>query len=207
VDLKARHGERAYQRALPLGLGGVTWIFALAIALYLPLMLDLPSLWNGSPLAVMVTPLDAAVHSGAAVLVAAKSIVGGFLLLLGAAMAVRSLTTFGFDYMTVVYLYFPEESRIQENAIYSVLRNPMYAAIMTVGLGGAVVSCTPYTMLLFLLFWGGFTLFVRFVEEPELVERFGRSFERYRERTPMFFVSPRNLGLLAGFIIGRARAS
>jgi protein-S-isoprenylcysteine O-methyltransferase Ste14 len=204
-SLKARYGARAYQRALPLGLGGVACIFSLAISLYLPPLLDLSRPWTRSALAVMVTPLDAAVHAGSAAIVVARAAIGGFLLLTGAAMAARSLTTFGFDYMTVVYLYFPEESRIQESAIYSALRNPMYAAVITIALGGAVMSCTLYALLLFLLFVGGFTLFVRFVEEPELVERFGPSFERYRQRTPMFFVGPRNLGVLAAFILGRRR--
>ena len=115
-------------------------------------------------------------------------------------MALRSFSTLGFDYMAVVYLYFPEESVIQENAIYSVLRNPLYSSMLLIGFGGVIATCTLYSLLLFGLFLGGFYLFVHFVEEPELVSRFGEAFETYRDSTPMFFVSPRNLRILVGFI-------
>jgi len=53
--------------------------------------------------------------------------------------------------MTVTYLYFPEESKIQNHEIYSVLRHPMYAGALLLGLGGMFSTLTLYSVV-FLLF-------------------------------------------------------
>ena len=205
--LKKRYGAGSYQRILPVGLGGTILVASLGLSLFLPLFLNLPGLWKNSSLAVMITPLDTLLGLSAWIGALVRGLLALVLTLLGLGMAIRSVTTFGFDYMTVVYLYFPEESQVQSHAIYSALRNPMYAGMLVVGLGGAFAACTLYSFLLFALFLLMFYLFVHFVEEPELVERFGESFNDYRTKTPMFFVSPRNLPVLLRFILNQERKS
>jgi protein-S-isoprenylcysteine O-methyltransferase Ste14 len=198
--LKVRYGALAYQRILPFGLVGIIWVGSLGIDLYLPYFLNLPSLWVQSPLALLIMPLESIVGFGSSIGFLVRGVLGLVILFLGLAMAVRSFSTIGFDYMAVVYLYFPEESAIQQNAIYSALRNPLYSSMLLIGFGGVITTCTLYSLLLFALFMAGFYLFVHFVEEPELVLRFGEAFKAYRKSTPMFFVSPRNLRILVGFI-------
>ena len=198
--MKKLYGVGAYQRMLPFGLGGVMLIASLGFGLFIPLFLNLPELWKASPLVAMVTPVDVLLGLGPRLGPLLRGLLAVIFTLLGLSMAVRSVTTFGLDYMTVVYLYFPEESQVQQHAIYSALRNPMYAGMLLVGLGGAFAACTPYSFIQFALFLLLFYLFVHFVEERELVERFGLSFLTYRRQTPMFFVSPRQLAILLHFI-------
>jgi protein-S-isoprenylcysteine O-methyltransferase Ste14 len=81
----------------------------------------------------------------------------------------RSLTILGLDYLFTLYLYFPEESKVQKNEIYSALRNPFYAAFLIIGLGGAILTCTLYTFIIFIFYFIGFYIFLRFVEERELL--------------------------------------
>jgi protein-S-isoprenylcysteine O-methyltransferase Ste14 len=120
------------------------------------------------------------------------------------AMMLRSVFIFGIDYMTVVYLYFPEENEFQDHEIYSALRHPMYAGLLTIGLTGILEIFDLYSIIfyLMLLFW--FYVPVHFVEEPELVKRFSDSYVTYRKRTPAFFVSPAKLGAFFRFLLARA---
>jgi protein-S-isoprenylcysteine O-methyltransferase Ste14 len=119
-------------------------------------------------------------------------------------MMIRSLQVFGIDYMAVVYLYFPEESKIQDHKIYSVLRHPMYTGILLVGLGGMFYTFTLYSIIFFIVELSAFYIHIHFVEERELVERFGPSYQEYMKKVPAFFVRPNKLGTFLGFLAGKA---
>jgi len=199
-SLKIKYGALAYQRILPFGMAGIILVGSLGFDLFIPYFLNLPSLWAQLPLSLMVIPLDSILRLGSSIGLLIRGILGLAFFVVGLSMALRSFSSFGFDYMAVVYLYFPEESEIQKNAIYSALRNPLYSAMLMIGFGGVIATCTLYSLLLFILFLIGFYLFVHFVEEPELVSRFGESYITYRKTTPMFFVRPRNLPILLRFI-------
>ncbi|MHA1731921.1 MAG: methyltransferase family protein [Promethearchaeota archaeon] len=118
-----------------------------------------------------------------------------------------ALATFGLDYMGLVYLYFPEESELQDHEIYSVLRHPTYVGAMVICAGGMLLQFTPYSVLFFAIQVTGFHAHVRLVEERELVRRFGDSFLQYRKSTPAFFVRPKNWGKFLRFIAGRGSAA
>jgi len=45
---------------------------------------------------------------------------------------------------------------------------------------------------------------IHFVEEKELIDRFGDSYREYRNKTPAFFVPPKNWGLFFKYLIGMA---
>ena len=117
-------------------------------------------------------------------------------------MIARSMLTFGFDYMTVVYLYFPEESELQEHQIYSILRHPTYAGLIVISLGGMVLQFNIYSICFFSLFYLVFYIHIHYVEEKELIERFGMSYKEYRDNTRAFFVKVRDIGKLFLFMIG-----
>jgi protein-S-isoprenylcysteine O-methyltransferase Ste14 len=97
--------------------------------------------------------------------------------------------TFGIDYMAVVYLYFPEESEIQDHAIYSVIRHPTYLGAALLGAAGLFFRFSVYSILFFVIIY----LILRFQisrEEKELIERFGNGYDDYRKRVPALLVSP-----------------
>jgi protein-S-isoprenylcysteine O-methyltransferase Ste14 len=198
--LKARYGALSYQRIFLVGVTGVICVLSLAINVFIPFWSFAPSFWAGS---LLGSPLDSHAGALAAAVFWARMALALLLSATGVAMMIRSLLTFGFDYMTVVYLYFPEESRIQENRIYSVLRHPMYAGGLTLALGGMFFTFTPYSLVFFLLFLCGFYAHVHFVEEKELILRFGAPYGKYMKDVPAFFIRPKDAGALLDYLLGR----
>jgi protein-S-isoprenylcysteine O-methyltransferase Ste14 len=47
----------------------------------------------------------------------------------------------------------------------------------------------------------GLTLWLRLVEEPELIERFGQGYATYRRNVPAFWPKPRDAGKFLRFLI------
>jgi protein-S-isoprenylcysteine O-methyltransferase Ste14 len=94
--------------------------------------------------------------------------------------------------MAVVYLYFPEESEIQQHEIYSVIRHPTYLAGILLGTAGLFFRFSVYSIFMGLLVFLVFRLQI-WKEEKELVERFGEGFTEYQEKVPALFVRPRKI--------------
>jgi len=117
-------------------------------------------------------------------------------------MLFRALETFGFDYMTVIYLYFPEESEMQYHKIYSILRHPAYSGALFLCLGALIIQFTLYSISFYLILYIGMYIHIHFVEEKELIDRFGDSYREYRSQTPAFFVYPKRLGLFFKYLFG-----
>ena len=107
--------------------------------------------------------------------------------------------------MTVIYLYFPEESKIQNHKIYSVLRHPTYTGALLVGLGGMFSTLTLYSVIFFIVYLVAFYIHIHFVEEKELIARFGPSYQGYMNKVPTFFVNPDKLGAFLGFLLGATK--
>jgi len=116
-------------------------------------------------------------------------------------MCARAIQVFGVDYMAVVYLYFPEESQIQDNEIYSVLRHPAYASLLIIALGGTFHTFTLLSFLAFLTFILGCYVHIYFVEEKELIQRFGDSYKSYQEEVPAFFIRPKDINIFLRFLL------
>jgi protein-S-isoprenylcysteine O-methyltransferase Ste14 len=119
---------------------------------------------------------------------------------IGLLTCTRAIQVFGFDYMVVLYLYFPEESKIQENRIYSVLRHPTYAGAILIAQGGTFFTFTFLSFATYVLLLVGFCLHVHFVEEKELIKRFGDSYRNYRQKVPAFFINLNNLSVFLRFL-------
>jgi protein-S-isoprenylcysteine O-methyltransferase Ste14 len=200
--LRRRYKKEAYRRIFFVGFTGVSWLFAVAVHQFAPARALAPGFWAASPLAILATPPEAILGAaGAAVVIAVKIVLSAVLGGGGLLLFARALATFGFDYMTVVYLYFPEESKIQKNEIYSALRHPAYAAAIYIALAGTVLTGTLIALAVFVLYFLGFWIHVRFVEERELIERFGESYRAYRTAVPAFFTL--KLVVLGRFLLGR----
>jgi protein-S-isoprenylcysteine O-methyltransferase Ste14 len=110
--------------------------------------------------------------------------------LLLALLTVRSaILTFGIDYMAVVYLYFPEESEIQEHEIYSVVRHPTYLGGFLIGFSAIFFRFSIYSIFIGLLLCLVFRL-QAWKEEKELIERFGEGYIEYQKNVPGFIPRP-----------------
>jgi protein-S-isoprenylcysteine O-methyltransferase Ste14 len=74
--------------------------------------------------------------------------------------------------------------RLVVRGLYRYTRNPMYAGVMTVILGWAVLFRDPGLLLHALVFGICFHLVVVLYEEPRLQREFGREYDLYRSRVP-----------------------
>lgn len=129
---------------------------------------------------------------------------GRSLIGVGALLILRVLQTFGVDNLTMLYVYFLEESQLVEHNLYNILRHPAYSAVRDIASGLALLSgnwfalaCASFFML---SLWG----WVRLVEEKELITRFGTDYLEYRQRVPAFCPRWHNLREFLEFlVIGR----
>jgi protein-S-isoprenylcysteine O-methyltransferase Ste14 len=111
---------------------------------------------------------------------------GWLMLVSGVILWARSIFTFGADNLSLVYVYFPAEGRLIDSAIYSILRHPVYAGVLRVMIGLALLNGNANALAFILFAPLGFFGWVRLVEEKELIERFGSSYIEYRRRVPAF---------------------
>ncbi len=198
--LKARYGDLSYQRIFLCAFSGITLVLSVSIHMFIHYWQFSPQFWMSSPLNWLAIPLETFAGGAATLIFWIRVVLAVFLAITGLMMCIRSLQTFGFDYMTVVYLYFPEESTIQDHQIYSILRHPAYAGALTIALGGLFFTFTVYSIIFFVVYLAAFYNHVHFVEEKELITRFGSSYREYIKRVPAFFIDPRKVGTLFYFL-------
>jgi protein-S-isoprenylcysteine O-methyltransferase Ste14 len=126
--------------------------------------------------------------------------VGWVFLVVGILLWLRSVTTFGVDYLTMLYVYYPSESRINNSTIFRILRHPIYAAALYIGIGLSMVHANWYALLVALILPIFLTGWIRLVEEKELLERFPE-YSDYRKHTPAFWPLPRDCITFFRFLI------
>lgn len=199
----AAQKEHAYQRGIFLGMLGIPLIFATIIHTYFPL----EQLFGISPVSGITRALSAPIITFPAaweVLGWVITVPGSwFFLLTGMLTSLRSLLTFGIDYMGLVYLYYPEESEVQDHGIYSVVRHPAYMGLLLVAFGGVLARLSVYSLVNFLILVLGFVSHIRLVEERELIQRFGPSFVDYRRQVPALYITPAKLVPFCRFLLGK----
>ncbi len=125
---------------------------------------------------------------------------GWFMFCIGAILWLRSIFAFGADNLAWLYVYYPEEGKIIDSSIYSILRHPVYAGLLRVGIGLALLNGNANAIAFAILLPLGFTGWIRLVEEKELIERFGRSYLDYRTHVPAFWLRPSDQGKYLTFI-------
>jgi protein-S-isoprenylcysteine O-methyltransferase Ste14 len=128
-------------------------------------------------------------------------VLGWFMLCIGAILWLRSVSTFGVDNLALLYVYYPEESRIIDSSIYGVLRHPIYASALRICIGLALLNGNANSIAFIVFVPLGFTGWIRLVEEKELIERFGKSYLDYRKRVPAFWPKLRDLGVFYKLLI------
>jgi protein-S-isoprenylcysteine O-methyltransferase Ste14 len=113
----------------------------------------------------------------------------------------RAIFTFGFDNLAMLYVYFPDEGRMVESSIYAIIRHPVYAAVIRIGLALGLWRGTWFSIAFGLFMPIGLTLWLRWVEEPELIERFGPGYATYRRNIPAFWPRARDAGKFLQFLV------
>jgi protein-S-isoprenylcysteine O-methyltransferase Ste14 len=119
---------------------------------------------------------------------------GWFMLCIGAILWIRSVLTFGADNLALLYVYYPEEGSIIDSKIYGMLRHPVYAGVLRVGIGLALLNGNANAIAFAILVPLGFTGWIRLVEEKELIERFGQSYLDYQKHIPAFWPRLHDIG-------------
>ena len=90
--------------------------------------------------------------------------------------------------------------RLVRRGVYAVLRHPIYAAALYVGIGLAFIHANWYALLVALILPLFLTGWVRLVEEKELLERFP-DYSDYRKHVPAFWARPRDLVKFFRFLL------
>jgi len=198
--MKKEYGNLAYQKMIPKGVMGVMIVPSVIFHALTPIHLlppglpvnDLTTQFSQSllPFLGITGELDFWI----------RFFLFGFFSIVGLLVIRSSVMTFGIDYMTVVYLYFPEESEIQEHEIYSIVRHPAYMAGVILGGAAMFFGFSIYSMLFALIVYLIFKVHIR-REEGELIERFGDGYAEYRKRVPALYVHPRNLKSFIKFLL------
>jgi protein-S-isoprenylcysteine O-methyltransferase Ste14 len=116
---------------------------------------------------------------------------GWLCLLIGSALWLRTVCIFGIDNLAMLYLYFPEQARLVRSSVYDLVRHPIYAAVLWIGGGLALVHANWYALLVALLLPLFFTSWIVLVEEKELRGRFPE-YVVYRKRVPAFLPRARD---------------
>ncbi|MHA1972301.1 MAG: methyltransferase family protein [Candidatus Hodarchaeales archaeon] len=171
--------ETAYQKGIISAIIGIPMVMVTVIHRLVPIEL----FWNPqNPLTKTVaTPLFS--ENKQLSLIAFGF--GAIIVLTGFLTAIRTLEVFGIDYMALVYLYFPDESELKANEIYSIVRHPAYFALMLMALGEWIAYLTLYAFTSFIIFVIGINLHLKFVEEKELLKRFGPDYIEYKKKVPI----------------------
>jgi len=81
--------------------------------------------------------------------------------------------------MGLIYVYYPEESKIVNHEIHSVLRYPTYHGLVLILIGGFFLRLSVYSIIFFFMFLMGINIHLKFVEEKELIQRFGKDYQEY----------------------------
>lgn len=198
-SMKEKYGKLAYQHMIVKGMMGVflvpPLVFHAATSVRSlppgPPANPLTIQWSSSLLAQMGISSDIDIWF--------RVIVSVLFLIFGALTIRSAILTFGLDYMGVVYLYFPEESKVVDHEIYSVLRHPAYFGGTLLTFAALVFRFSVYSIALSIIAYLVFRLQAR-REEKELVDRFGDSYREYMKRVPALHVRLRDVSKYARFL-------
>ncbi len=183
VEFKDHFGALAYSKAASwLGLPAA---FVIGYALFR--LHTLPAMLLPQYLAAIVFP-----------------VLGWMLIGFGVLLGLRTVQIFGVDNLTMLYIYFPEESHLVRHKIYTIVRHPAYSALQCLAYGLALLSRGWMAPACAFIFSMGLWTWLRLVEEKELIKRFGPSYEEYRKQVPPFLPRPHDfIGLFEFIVSGR----
>lgn len=193
--------NKAYQKALIYALIGIPCVLTVMIHTYFPTDFFIPISSMDSVTGFLSRSITEFFIGVNILDITIRSIIGFLLLCVGETTILRSLKVFGMDYMGLVYVYYPEESEVQRHEIYSILRHPTYFAIFIIALGGVIFRFSLYSIIFYVMLICGMMIHVRYVEEKELIKRFGDSYRDYQKNVPAILFKPKDLTKFIKFLI------
>ena len=189
----SKFGEKAYQKAFKLVAIGIPLLFSVIIHSFFPTDLLIPYKIDDTISRYLGVPISELIFDFPSYIFYIRLVLSIGLVGLGLFVINRALKFFGIDYMSLVYLFYPEESTLQHHEIYSILRHPTYHSLLLISLGSIFFRFSIYSIIYFLFFLVGINLHLKYVEEKELIQRFGENYENYRESVPALFVRFKDL--------------
>ena len=111
----------------------------------------------------------------------ALRVLGIVLLVAGGALVVETTTRFALHGRGTPAPWAPPE-RFVERGSYRFVRSPMYLGVLLLVVGQGLLLGRELLYAWAVLMWLVFTGFLVLYEEPQLVRRFGASYEDYRRR-------------------------
>jgi protein-S-isoprenylcysteine O-methyltransferase Ste14 len=115
----------------------------------------------------------------------------------------RTIFAFGIDNAAMLYVYYPEESKIVNHKIYSIIRHPLYVSVYFLMISALISVFSIYSVIITVIFVLCFSYHIYCIEEKELIERFGDGFKEYRKEVPALVIHPKNWGKFFKFLIGK----
>ncbi|MBI3933037.1 MAG: isoprenylcysteine carboxylmethyltransferase family protein [Acidobacteria bacterium] len=108
----------------------------------------------------------------------ATRVLGGFLLLTGAAAVIDCFARFALEARGTPAPVLPTE-RLVVSGLYRRVRNPMYCGVIAAVLGQALLLGNEDLLVYGAAVWAAFHAFVLLYEEPRLRARYGAEYEEY----------------------------
>jgi protein-S-isoprenylcysteine O-methyltransferase Ste14 len=105
---------------------------------------------------------------------------GAILLVIAVVLLVRAFARFVVEGGGTPAPVAPTE-RLVVGGDYRFVRNPMYLAVVMAVLGQAMIFGSRALLIYALAVWAIMAAFVRWYEEPVLLERYGDQYQRYRQ--------------------------
>ena len=195
-----KYGNKAYQKSFKNVIVGIPMVFSFVIHSFLPS--DLLSQTHPNQLTwILGVPITNLIPSFSEIFLVIRIVLWIFFLGFGLLIIWRSLEIFGLDNMALIYVYYPKESNLQKQEIYSVLRHPTYHGLMIVLISAIFLRFSLYSLIFLAIYLIGISIQIKFVEEKELIKRFGDSYRIYIKKVPALVVRFKDLKVYFHFLL------
>lgn len=111
------------------------------------------------------------------------AVAGSILIILGVNLLIRTISLFSHKGRGTLAPWDPTE-RLVAQGPYRYVRNPMILGVLCILLGESILLRSPPLLIWFLLFLAANLVYIHFVEERGLIERFGESYLDYKSHVP-----------------------
>jgi protein-S-isoprenylcysteine O-methyltransferase Ste14 len=190
-----KYGDLAYQKGFKFVITGVPMVITVMIHSFFPNDLLVTYQNTQNIVWFLGTPIPNLIFRFSVIFLYIRIAFCIIFVGLGMLVVLRALQIFGIDYMGLIYVYYPDESTLKDHEIYSILRHPTYHTLMLFFIGSIFLRFSVYSLIFFLIFIIGINLHLKFVEEKELIQRFGEQYKKYKENVPAFLVRLKDLRL------------
>jgi protein-S-isoprenylcysteine O-methyltransferase Ste14 len=184
----SKYRIKAYQKAFKFVAIGIPMVFSVIIHSFIPNDLIAPYRIDDTLTRYLGDPISGLVLVFPSYILYIRLVLSILFVGLGLTVVFKALSLFGIDNMALLYVFYPEESTLQNHEIYSILRHPTYHGLMLISIGSIFFRFSIYSVIYFLIFLVGINIHIKYVEEKELIQRFGGEYKKYRETVPAFFV-------------------